>query len=62
MQQKIIALAVAVGLASNKTPSGQVEVSAVDAAAITVAVTDEQNAQNKKNNPPALSAVQVVDP
>ena len=46
MQRKTIALAVAAaaGLAANKVPSGQVEVSAVQAAAITVAVSDALNA------------------
>ena len=34
----------------------------VEAAAITVAVTDVLNAQNKKNTPPDVNAVQVVDP
>ena len=33
----------------------------MEADAITVAVTDALNAQNKKNTPPAVSAVQVVD-
>ena len=58
----MIALAVAAGLAANKAVSGQLEVSAVEAAAITAAVTDEMNAKNKKNIPPAVSEVQVVDP
>ena len=58
----MIASAVAAGLAANKGPSGQVEVSAVEAAAITASVNDELNSQNKKNTPPAVSAVQVVDP
>ena len=60
MQRKIIASEVAACLAANKEPSGQVEFSTVEAAAITAAVTDALNAQNKKNTPPAVSAVQVV--
>ena len=40
----MIALAVAAGLAANKALSGQVEVSAVEADSITVAVTDALNA------------------
>ena len=58
----MIASAVAAGLAAKKAPSGQIEVSAVEAAAITASVTDTLNAHNKKNTPPAISAVQVVDP
>ena len=58
----MIALVVAAGLAANKALAGQVEVSAVDAAEITAAVTDALNTYNKKNTPPAVSAVQVVDP
>ena len=58
----MIASAVAAGLAANKAPPGQVDVSALEAAAITAAVTDALNAQNKKNNPPDVSAVQVVEP
>ena len=34
----------------------------MEVAAITVAVTDALNAQNKKETPPAVSAVQVLDP
>ena len=62
VQQKMIASAAAAGLASNKAPSGKVEVSDVEAASITAAVTDAMNAHNKKNIPPDVSAVQVVDP
>ena len=54
-------MAVAAGLAANKAPSGQVEVSAVEASAITVAVTYALNAQNKKNTPTSVSTVQVID-
>ena len=57
VQRKMIASAVAAGLASIKEPSGKVEVSAVEAAAITAAVTDALNANNKNNNPPTV----VVD-
>ena len=58
----MIASAVAAGLAANTGPPGQLDVCAVESAAIKAAVTDAQNAQNKINNPPDLSAVQVVDP
>ena len=58
----MIASAVAAGLAANKSPSGQVDVSDVEAAAITVEVTDALNAQNNNKKPPDISAVQVVDP
>ena len=58
----MIASAVAAGLAANKALSGQVEVSAVEAASITVAVTDALKAQRNRKKPPAVSAVQVVDP
>ena len=57
----MIASAVAAGLAANKAPSGQVDVSAVEENSITAAVTDAMNAQNKKKTPPSISAVQVVD-
>ena len=40
----MIASAVASGLVANKAPSGQVEVSDVEAAAITATVTDALNA------------------
>ena len=58
----MIASAVAAGLAANNALSGQVEVSAVEAAVITASVNDALNAHNKKNTPPAVSAVQVVNP
>ena len=58
----MIASAVAAGLAANKAPSGQVDVSALEAVAITMAVTDALKAQNNKKKPPTVSAVQVVDP
>ena len=57
----MIASTVATGLAANKAQSGQVKVSAVEAAAITEAFTGALNAQNNKNTPPAVSAVQVID-
>ena len=62
VQQKMIALAVAAGLAANKAPSGQVDVSAVESAVITAEFTGALNAHNNKNTPPAVSAVQFVDP
>ena len=49
--RKMIASAVAAGLAANKEPSGQVYVSAVEAAEINAAVTDALNSQNKKKTP-----------
>ena len=58
----MVASAVAAGLAAKKAPSEQVDVSAVEADLITVVVTDALNSQNKKKNPPAASAVQVIDP
>ena len=58
----MISSEVPAGLAANKAPSGQVDVSAVEAAAITAAVTGSQNTQNNKKTPPVVSAVQVVDP
>ena len=58
----MIASAVAAGLVDKKSPSGETDVSAVEAAEITVAVMYALKAQSNKKKPPAVSAVQVVDP
>ena len=62
LQRKMIALAVAAGLAANKVPSGQVDVSSVEVAAINAAITDALNAHNNKKTPSAVSTFQFVDP
>ena len=62
VQRKMIASVVAAGLASNKAPPRETDVSAVEAAAITAAVTDAPKAQSNKKKPSAVSAIQVVDP
>ena len=58
----MIASVVAAGLAANKALSGETDVSDMEAAAITAAVTDAIKAQIKNKKHPAVSAVQVVDP
>ena len=53
---------VAAGIAANKAPSGETDITSVEAAAITAEVTDSLKSHRNKKKPPDVSAVQVVDP